>query len=65
MYNPENPDYSRMKVARYPPVEAGQAGLGVGVHKDRGGLTLLAQDGTGGLEVQLWDVRWVGVGSKP
>ncbi|GAA5893188.1 hypothetical protein JCM8208_004370 [Rhodotorula glutinis] len=58
------PAYSRMKVVRYPPVreaDAEQGGLGVGAHKDGGGLTLLAQDATGGLQVQLWDGEWVGV----
>ncbi|KPV72149.1 uncharacterized protein RHOBADRAFT_55985 [Rhodotorula graminis WP1] len=59
------PAYSRMKVVRYPPVRPGDddegGGLGVGAHKDGGGLTLLAQDATGGLQVQLWDGEWVGV----
>jgi len=54
-----------MKVVRYPPVREGEdedeGALGVGAHKDGGALTLLAQDATGGLQVQLWDGEWVGV----
>ncbi|BGP47350.1 hypothetical protein JCM10450v2_003202 [Rhodotorula kratochvilovae] len=59
------PPYSRMKVVQYPPVREGDDGLGVGAHKDGGGLTLLAQDATGGLQVQLWDGEWVGVEPRP
>ena len=62
---PHEPAYSRMKVVRYPPVREGEdedeGALGVGAHKDGGALTLLAQDATGGLQVQLWDGEWVGV----
>ncbi|BGP15077.1 hypothetical protein JCM10213_002778 [Rhodosporidiobolus nylandii] len=59
------PPYSRMKVVQYPPVEEGEEGLGVGAHKDGGGITLLAQDQTGGLQVQQWDGQWVGVQPIP
>ncbi|GAA6053863.1 hypothetical protein JCM3770_004753 [Rhodotorula araucariae] len=59
--DPAQPPYSRMKVVQYPPVREGDDGLGVGAHKDGGALTLLAQDATGGLQVQLWDGAWVGV----
>lgn len=55
------PAYSRMKVVRYPPVTAQEDGLGVGEHRDGGGLTLLAQDNSGGLQVQLWDGQWIDV----
>ncbi|GAA5898320.1 hypothetical protein JCM5296_001341 [Sporobolomyces johnsonii] len=59
--NPLTPDYSRMKVVRYPPVPSGVQGLGVGAHKDGGGITLLAQDQTGGLQVQTWAGEWIDV----
>lgn len=49
---------------RYPPVEPGSPGLGVGAHKDGGGLTLLAQDNTGGLQVQNWSGEWINVEPK-
>lgn len=56
------PPYSRLKVVRYPPLPSNASGiLGVGPHKDGGALTLLAQDMCGGLEVQMWDGKWVGV----
>lgn len=56
------PPYSRLKVVRYPPLPSTSVGiLGVGPHKDGGALTLLAQDMCGGLEVQMWDGKWVGV----
>ncbi|GJN89565.1 hypothetical protein Rhopal_002552-T1 [Rhodotorula paludigena] len=57
--NPSQPPYSRMKVVQYPPVRAGDEGLGVGAHRDGGGITLLAQDQTGGLQVQLFDGQWI------
>lgn len=53
------PPYSRSKVVGYPPVPEGVEGLGVGGHKDGGGLTLLAQDEVGGLEVQAWNGEWI------
>lgn len=37
--DPSRPAYSRMKVARYPPVTDGREGAGVGAHRDGGGLT--------------------------
>ncbi|KAM0749088.1 Clavaminate synthase-like protein [Meredithblackwellia eburnea MCA 4105] len=52
------PCYSRMKVVHYPAAEKGKEGLGVGPHKDGGGLTLLAQGLEGGLQVQRWDGKW-------
>lgn len=61
-----SPAYSRMKIVRYPPVsnELASSNLGVGAHKDGGGLTLLAQDNVGGLEVQNWEGKWLGVEPK-
>ncbi|KAL8292311.1 hypothetical protein RQP46_001777 [Phenoliferia psychrophenolica] len=61
----DQPCYSRMKVVRYPGVVDGIEGLGVGPHKDGGGLTLLAQDGTGGLQVQSWNGKWEDVQPIP
>lgn len=48
-------DYSRSKTVSYPPSPPGTQGLGVGAHKDGGGLTILAQDDSGGLQVQRSD----------
>jgi isopenicillin N synthase-like dioxygenase len=66
------PPYARSKVTRYPPagetldgLQADSHGLGVGAHKDGGGLTLLMQDQVGGLEVQRWDGAWIPVPYKP
>lgn len=56
--DPQKPCYSRMKVVRYPAATEEVEGLGVGPHKDGGGLTLLAHDGVPGLQVQRWDGRW-------
>lgn len=63
--SPGQPAYSRMKVVQYPPMREGDDGLGVGAHKDGGGLTLLAQDQTGGLQVQLWTGEWIDVEPIP
>ncbi|UMY19618.1 isopenicillin N synthase family oxygenase [Methylobacterium organophilum] len=41
-----------IKIIRYPGREATQDEQGVGAHKDSGFLTLLVQDGEGGLEVE-------------
>ncbi|GAA6014322.1 hypothetical protein JCM11491_005038 [Sporobolomyces phaffii] len=60
-----DPPYARLKVVRYPPVEAGEKGFGVGAHRDGGGLTLLAQDESGGLQVQTWDGAWIDVPPVP
>lgn len=60
------PPYSRMKVIAYPPsapnIDPTGSLLGVGAHADGGGLTILAQDGSGGLQVQRWDTgEWIEV----
>jgi isopenicillin N synthase-like dioxygenase len=56
-----------LRLIRYPPhpgdALAGQ--LGAGVHTDWGGLTLLAQDDTGGLEVQDSAGRWIAAPPLP
>ena len=55
------PPYSRMKVVSYPPSDP-NTGQGCGAHCDGGGLTLLAQDSSGGLQVQRWDTgEWIDV----
>lgn len=51
-----------IKLIRYPGAssdEAGGGGQGVGAHKDGGLLSLILQDGQGGLEVQAADGRWI------
>lgn len=47
-----------LRLLRYPAAAPGAAGLGAGEHTDYGNLTLLATDGTAGLEVRLRDGRW-------
>lgn len=63
--DPHTPAYSRMKVVNYPTSSAGpeeEGALGVGAHADGGGITLLAQDEVGGLQVQRWDTgEWIDV----
>lgn len=56
------------RIFRYPPHPAGDAGVerwGVGKHTDYGLLTLLAHDGTPGLEVELADGTWLPVPADP
>ncbi|KQQ15486.1 2-oxobutyrate oxidase [Methylobacterium sp. Leaf121] len=50
-----------IKIIRYPGREATGDNQGVGAHKDSGFLTLLVQDGVGGLEVEDADGRWIAV----
>ncbi len=54
---------SALRVLRYPPHPGMFDGTqyGAGPHTDYGGVTLLAQDGTGGLEVRRRDGEWVAV----
>jgi len=53
----------QMKVARYPP--SGEGAFGVGAHTDSGYLSLLLQDGVGGLQAQNGAGEWVDVAPKP
>ena len=48
------------RIFRYPPDQAARQGWGVGAHTDYGLLTLLQQDGVGGLQVLNRD-RWLDV----
>eukprot|EP01018_Ginkgo_biloba_P002653 Gb_27202 [translate_table: standard] len=53
---------SFIRLNNYPACPAPQMALGVGRHKDGGGLTVLWQDEeVGGLEVRRKDGQWVGV----
>jgi isopenicillin N synthase-like dioxygenase len=52
------------RIFRYPPARTGDHGWGVGEHTDYGLLTLLAHDGTPGLEVKVGD-RWIAAPSDP
>jgi isopenicillin N synthase-like dioxygenase len=53
------------RIFHYPPTRAGVgSGWGVGEHTDYGLLTILAQDGSGGLQVRASD-GWVGVEPRP
>lgn len=57
---------SFIRLNHYPPCPAPQLALGVGRHKDGGALTILAQDGVGGLEVRRKsDGEWVRVKPTP
>jgi isopenicillin N synthase-like dioxygenase len=52
------------RIFRYPPdqdgvIDGGDDGWGVGEHTDYGLLTLLAQDGTPGLEIRTPDGAWI------
>lgn len=48
-----------IKIIRYPGREATGGDQGVGAHKDSGFLTLLMQDGVGGLEVEDTGGGWI------
>lgn len=51
----------QFKICRYPPVdfEENEHGFGVGAHTDSGYLSLLLQDGVGGLQVQNGKGEWI------
>jgi isopenicillin N synthase-like dioxygenase len=49
------------RIFHYPPQADGADGWGVAEHTDYGLLTILAQDGTGGLEVRAADGPWLAV----
>ncbi|MGX5777172.1 isopenicillin N synthase family dioxygenase [Methylorubrum zatmanii] len=48
-----------LKIIRYPGRDEAEDAQGVGAHKDSGFLTLLLQDGEGGLEVEGEDGGWI------
>jgi isopenicillin N synthase-like dioxygenase len=49
------------RIFHYPPHPEGAEGWGVAEHTDYGLLTILGQDGTGGLEVRAVDGTWLDV----
>ncbi|KAK3285101.1 hypothetical protein CYMTET_7267 [Cymbomonas tetramitiformis] len=64
----------QMKIAKYPPLQALENGgvdedgvplLGVGAHSDSGYLSLLLQDGKGGLQAQNGAGQWIDVPPLP
>lgn len=58
--------YTLLKLLAYPPQRAGEAPRrGVAAHVDFSLLTLVAQDGEGGLEIQEPGGRWVAVEPVP
>lgn len=57
--------HPHLKLVRYPGSAADGADQGVGAHKDYGFLTLLLQDGVGGLQVQREDGRFHDVPPLP
>lgn len=57
---------SLVRMNRYPPCPSPDLVLGVGRHKDAGALTILAQDGVGGLQVKSKsDGEWIPVKPIP
>lgn len=57
---------SFIRLNHYPPCPFPHLALGVGHHKDAGGLTVLAQDDVGGLEVRRKsDREWIPVKPTP
>lgn len=57
---------SFIRINHYPPCPTPDAAFGIGPHKDSGGLTILAQDDVGGLEVKRKeDGAWIRVEPIP
>lgn len=57
---------SYIRLNHYPPCPSPELALGVGSHKDSDALTILAQDGVGGLEVRRKsDGEWIQVRPVP
>jgi isopenicillin N synthase-like dioxygenase len=58
---------SALRLLHYPPHPAAdpRRELGIGAHTDWGAVTILAQDGTGGLEIQLPSGAWVAAPPVP
>lgn len=54
-----------MKLIRYPGETADGAGQGVGAHKDGELLSLILQDGQGGLQIQTADGDWIEASPQP
>ncbi|MCA0926876.1 isopenicillin N synthase family dioxygenase [Ruegeria profundi] len=65
--NAFEPPMALLRGNYYPkrPIWAGARDFGIGAHTDYGCLTLLATDGTAGLEVQMPDGRWEAVEAEP
>ena len=61
-----DPCYCMLRLIAYPPVMQGSPERqGIGEHTDFGCLTILAQDGVGGLEVRCADGSWIAADPKP
>ncbi|NIQ93068.1 MAG: isopenicillin N synthase family oxygenase, partial [Desulfuromonadales bacterium] len=56
-----------LRLHRYPPAAQARKPnqLGAGAHTDFGWITILAQDGLGGLEIETASGRWVRVAPRP
>lgn len=59
------PNTTRMRLNHYAVCPCPELVLGVGPHKDSGGITILAQDDVGGLEVKTKDGKWMKVLPDP
>ena len=57
--------FTTMRVMRYPPTPPGKSQYGTAPHSDFGTITLLAQDGLGGLQVLTRSREWVDAPALP